>query len=246
MDEQFDEPQAPEPSLEDMIRESLAADAAPGIPTPIDYGLPVPQRQAELSLAADESAIAPSPLPTEQDDLDYVESAEPERLPHEYAHPFPANEDDDAAVLSEEWSPAPVAEGEEPFEIQSAPVAEEADLPDVTIPVPQSADESIPLPPAADSDADIDEQIPLPEMQQSPADYASPFVFPDAGNPYQQSASGNPEINVTMEMPNQRELMEQARDQIEPLFRRVEQSFHGALEDAFDIESELMDRRNNY
>lgn len=245
MDEQFDEPQSPEPSLEDMIRESLAADAAPGIPTPIDYGLPVPQRQAELPPAAEESAIAPSSPPTEQDDLDYVESAEPERLPHEYAHPFPANEDDDAAVLSEEWGPAPVVEGEEPLEIQATPVAEEANLPDVTTPVPQAEDEYTPLP-FTDSNTAIDEDIPLPEMQQSPADYASPFVFPDAGNPYQQAATGSPEINVTMEMPNQRELMEQARNQIEPLFRRVEQSFSGALEDAFDIESELMDRRNNY
>jgi DNA-binding cell septation regulator SpoVG len=54
------------------------------------------------------------------------------------------------------------------------------------------------------------------------------------------------EMSVNVEMPDQREMMDEMRDRLAPMFDRVQEQLVQATEDAFDIERELMDRRNVY
>jgi hypothetical protein len=74
--------------LETEIRESLRADVSPGIPTPIEFGLlPRPVERQE-SPEVQQQQQEPGSFADHDDDIAFVERAEPEMLPHEHAHPF--------------------------------------------------------------------------------------------------------------------------------------------------------------
>lgn len=178
-DQSDDFPDQPD-DLESMIEETISADAAPGLPTPLDADL------------ADRRDDSDSPFASEPDAPTDDSDQSPGMIPYQATGDEPAD-------FGEQWGP----------------------------------------------NTESDSEIPLPETT-SDTGSDSPFVSPLAGEPQRQVSSEPQQITVNAELPDQNELMETMRQRLEPMFQQMESSFGNAVEDAFNVERELMDRRNVY
>lgn len=243
MDEQLQPDPSPErDDLEEAIQEALRADDAPGIPQAIDFGVPSFFRSVAAPQELADPQGDPPAAPDSDEDVRFAESAEPERLPlpHERAHSFDASS---AEVNEQHFDFPPASESTvEPME-WPGDAGETAGLSEVRGPQQQQQQPAPPQAEFPDSELSPDEEIPFPESVPA-VSLASPLVTP-AGESYRSPGESRP-INVEMQLPDQRELMDQIREQVSPLFDQLKDQLQIATSDAMDVERELMDRRNVY
>lgn len=242
MDEQQQQDPSPPDDLESAIRESLQADAAPGIPEQIDFGLPTPSRQVEAPQEQPEPIE--SPQQDAPEDVAFVEEQEPLVLPHEQAHPF--GEESTAVTESNFDFPedAPPAAADDPIVFPQRD-QQESEEPEIAAPQRTPAVDDVPQQPVAEQRSpSIDDEIPLPDVSPF-AMQDSPMVSPLTDGGF-RDAGGGQTVNVEMQMPDHRELMDGIREQIAPMLERMQRQLGHATDDALDVERQMMDRRNVY
>ena len=229
--------------LEQLISDTLSADAAPGIPTPIDVDLSRQRESIEPPFYVDDDELS------ENMDVDLPEVDAPSAATIQQTEDFasPVVPQGDAAELTVTPSSV-VSDGSVDLELpDSGRQSIVQDAPELPAINPSVADVGEPYPwePGSFNSSRIDEAIPVPQDMDSFQASDIPFVFPSAPAVVGPEQSRG-DFNVNVDFTEHGEMMDEVVQRIRPEMDRVQDTYSNAIISAVDVETERIDRANSW